>query len=191
MRLRRKARKLTGEFVELRRHRRDNYPLYQEWYGDPEVWRLTSWMSGPMEPAAVTRLFDEREMSPSDDSFAIHRRGEPKPLGILSLMNINEANASADLSVIVGSEEARRQGYGTEAIALLLDYAFGRLGLRRVGLSVFEFNEAAISTYERLGFRKQGRLRQAVNRNAVLYDALLMSLLKSEWNGPKETDRRS
>ncbi|WP_160309666.1 GNAT family N-acetyltransferase [Rubrobacter aplysinae] len=187
MRLGRKARKLTGERVELRRHRRENYSFYREWYGDGEVWRLTSWMAAPMEPAGVDRLFDEREMSMSDDSFAIHRIGERTPLGVISLMNISESNGSADLSVIIGPEEARSQGYGPEAIGLLLDYGFERLGLGRVGLSVFEFNEAAISAYERLGFRKEGRLRQAVERNGVLYDALLMSLLRSEWNGRNGT----
>lgn len=138
-----------------------------------------------MEPAAVTRLFDDRELSLSDDSFAIHRRREHAPMGIVSLMNISESNASADLSVILGPGEARHQGYGAEAIGLILDYSFDRLELHRVGLSVFEFNETAISTYERIGFRKEGRLRQAVGRNGVLYDALLMSLLKSEWNGWK------
>lgn len=181
MQLGRKARKLTGERVELRRHRRDNYPLYEEWYGDPEVWRLTSWTSAPMEPKAVDRLFDERDLSFSDDSFALHRRGERAPIGVISLMNISEANASADLSVIIGPEEDRSRGYGREAISLLLDYGFERLGLHRVGLSVFEFNEAAISTYERIGFRKEGRLRQAVDRDGLLHDALLMSLLKPEW----------
>lgn len=187
MRLRRKARKLTGERVELRRHQRDNYPLYQEWYGDRQVWHLTSWMSAPMEPGAVDRLFDDRELSPTDDSFAIHPRGDREPVGVVSLMNLNEANGSADLSVIVGPDGARHQGYGTEAISLLLDYGFGRLGLQRVGLSVFEFNERAISTYERLGFRKEGRLWQAIEREGVSYDALLMSLLRSEWNGSKNS----
>lgn len=181
MRLGRKSRKLTGERVELRRHQRENYPLYQGWYGDREVWRLTSWTESPMEPPAVNRLFDDRELSPADDSFAIHRRREREPVGVVSLMNINEGNASADLSVVLGPVEARGQGYGSEAIALILDYGFERLGLYRIGLSVFEFNEAAISTYERLGFRKEGRLRQAVERNGVLYDALLMSLLRPEW----------
>src|SRR5919199_891229 len=81
-------------------------------------------------------------------------------------MNISEANASAELSVIVGHPEDRNQGYGAEAISTILDYAFGDLDLNRVGLSVFEFNEDAISTYEKLGFREEGRLRQALKRDA-------------------------
>lgn len=181
MRLTGGIRKLKGERVELRRHDRKNYPLYGEWYGDPEIWNLTSWRSAPIGPSAVERLFEEREMSSLDDSFAIHRRGEKKPLGVISLINISEPNASADLSIIVGSEDDRHKGYGTEAIRLLLDYAFDDLGLRRIGLSVFQFNEQAIAAYRKLGFSEEGRMRRAIRRDDTSYDAILMSILASEW----------
>ena len=134
-----------------------------------------------MSPSAVERLFEDRELSSTDDSFAIHLKGEEQPIGVISLMNISEANDSAELSVIVGHPEDRNQGYGAEAISTILDYAFGDLDLNRVGLSVFEFNEDAISTYDKLGFREEGRLRQALKRDAVFHDAILMSVLESEW----------
>ena len=181
MRLTGGTKKLKGERVELRRHDRRNYPLYGEWYGDWEIWNLTSWRSSPIGPVAVERLFEEREMSSLDDSFAIHLRGEKKPLGVISLINISEPNSSADLSIIVGSEEDRQRGYGTEAIRILLDYAFDELGLCRVGLSVFQFNEQAIATYRKLGFNEEGRMRRAIRRGDTAYDAILMSILASEW----------
>ena len=134
-----------------------------------------------MSPSAVERLFEEREHSTTDDSFAIHLKGEEEPIGVISLMNISEANESAELSVIVGHPDDRRQGYGAEAINILLGYGFEKLGLNRVGLSVFEFNEDAISTYEKLGFRDEGRLRKALKRDGAFYDAILMSVLGSEW----------
>ena len=176
-----RATKLVGERIELRRHARENYQLYGEWYGDPEVWRLTSWAASPLSPSAAERLFEDRELSTTEDSFAIHLKGEKEPIGVISLMNISEANDSADLSVIVGHQEDRHHGYGAEAISTLLDYGFEDLGLNRVGLSVFEFNKDAISTYEKLGFREEGRLRQAVKRDRTFHDALLMSVLRDEW----------
>ena len=179
-----RAQKLVGERIELRRHARENYRLYGEWYGDPEIWRLTSWSVSPLSPSAVERLFEDREHSPTDDSFAIHLKGEEEPIGVISLMNISEANGSAELSVIVGHPEDRHQGYGAEAIASILRYGFEDLGLNRVGLSVFEFNEDAISTYEKLGFRKEGRLRKAVKRDDAFYDAILMGISRSEWEAP-------
>jgi RimJ/RimL family protein N-acetyltransferase len=179
-----RAKKLLGERIELRRHARENYRLYGEWYGDPEIWRLTSWAASPLSPSAVERLFEDREHSPTDDSFAIHLKGEEEPIGVISLMNISEANDSAELSVIVGHPEDRHQGYGAEAIALILRYGFEDLNLNRVGLSVFEFNEDAISTYEKLGFRKEGRLRKAVKRDDTFHDAILMGISRSEWEAP-------
>jgi RimJ/RimL family protein N-acetyltransferase len=176
-----RAKWLVGERVELRRHARENYRLYGEWYGDPEIWRLTSWAASPLSPSAVERLFEDRELSTTDDSFAIHLKDEERPIGVVSLMNISEANDSAELSVIVGHPEDRHHGYGAEAIDTILRYGFEELRLNRVGLSVFEFNEDAISTYEKLGFREEGRLRQALKRDGAFHDAILMSVLGSEW----------
>ncbi len=181
MRLSGRAKELVGERIELRRHAQENYRLYGEWYGDPEVWRLTSWAPSPLSPSAVERLFEDRELSSTDDSFAIHLKGEEKPIGVISLMNISEANDSAELSVIIGYSEDRHHGYGAEAIDAILRYGFEELGLNRVGLSVFEFNEDATSTYEKLGFHEEGRLRQALKRDGAFHDAILMSVLEPEW----------
>lgn len=180
MQLGSKARTLDGDRIQLRRHEPGNYRLYARWYGDPEIWHLTSWAAAPLGRSAVKRLFEEREFSTTDDSYAIHVKGEEEPVGVISLMNISEANASADLSVIVGRKEDRNHGFGAEAIHRILRYAFDDLGLNRIGLSVFEFNETAISTYERLGFQHEGRLRRAVKRADGFHDALLMSVLKDE-----------
>ena len=86
--------------MQLRRHDPGNYGLYADWYGDPEIWHLTSWAKTPLGRSAVRRLFEERELSTTDDSFAIHVNGEEEPVGVISLMNLSEANESADLSVI-------------------------------------------------------------------------------------------
>ncbi len=176
-----KTEQLSGEGVELRRHERANYPLYARWYGDEEVWRLTSWTAEPLRQGEVERLFESRERSSQDDSFAIHREGEEEPIGVISLMNMNEEKASADLSIIIGDPEDRDEGLGTEAIRVLLRYAFEDLGLEKVGLSVFEFNEPAVRAYEKLGFKKEGRMQRAIRRDGEFHDVMLMRVLASEW----------
>ncbi|HET7480460.1 MAG TPA: GNAT family protein [Rubrobacteraceae bacterium] len=181
MRLSGRSRKLVGERVELRRHESMDYELYGRWYGDPEIWRLTSWAGEPLTGSAVRRLFEDRELSTTEDSFAIHPKEGRGPVGIVSLMNISEANGTADLSIIIGPPEARGRGYGTDAIRAILRYGFEERGLGRVGLSVFDFNEAAIRAYTALGFREEGRLRAALEREGKRHDAILMSILASEW----------
>ena len=176
-----KVQRLEAERVELRRHVSRHYPLYGEWYSDPEVWYLSSWTSKPLSVKAVQRLFEEREMSRTDDSFAIFRKDGRDPIGVISLMNISDAHASADLSIIIGRSQDRARGFGAEAIEVLLEYGFERLTLHRIGLSVFDFNGPAVSLYKRLGFREEGRLRQAIKRDDAFHDAILMSILISEW----------
>lgn len=185
MRLGRRKQRLVGEKVELRTHDRRYFPLYAEWYGDEEIWRLTSWSSKPLGRHAAERLFEDRELSAAYESFAVHRRGAREPIGVISLMNLNDAHASADLSVILGRREDRERGYGAEAIELILDYGFGELGLHRIALSVFEFNGVAIAAYEKIGFRREGRLREAIYRDEARHDAILMSVLAPEWRGPR------
>lgn len=191
MRAPKRSRNLIGDGVELRRHDRSNYRLYARWYGDEEVWRLTSWAAEPMQRAAVERLFESREASPMEDSFAIHQEGKEEPSGVISLANISEANSSADLSIIVGDEQDRARGLGTEAMRVILRYAFEELGLNRVALSVFEFNEPAIQAYEKLGFEEEGRLRRAIRRDDGFHDAILMSVLASDWREGEATSGAS
>jgi RimJ/RimL family protein N-acetyltransferase len=181
VRLGARTRKLEGETVELRRHARANYGLYAKWYGDPEIWHLTSWAPFPLDRSAVEKLFEDRQLSPADDSFAIHIRDDDEPVGVISLMNISDTNESAELSIIVGHPDDRHRGYGTEAIELLLGYAFEELGLNRVGLSAFDFNGEAIAAYEKLGFVVEGSYRRAIKRYSGFHDAILMSILKDEW----------
>jgi RimJ/RimL family protein N-acetyltransferase len=171
-----KTQRLVGEGVELRRHDPADYPLYARWYGDEEIWRLTSWAPQPLRQSEAERLFEDREKSSTEDSFAIYREDGEEPIGVISLTNINEANASAELSIIVGEERDRNEGLGTEAIRVILRYAFEELGLESVGLSVFEFNEPAVQAYEKLGFEREGRIQQAVRRDGTSHDAILMRI---------------
>lgn len=169
------------------RHSRRNYPLYARWYGDEEIWHLTSWAAAPLSRHDAQMLFENRESSSTDDSFAVHLKDLSEPIGIISLMNISKANAAADLSVILGHPEHRGRGYGTEAIELILRYGFEDMRLHRIGLTVFEFNTAAISVYRKLGFREEGRLRQAIKRGNTFYDVVLMGILDSEWRNARSS----
>ncbi len=80
-----KTQRLVGEGVELRRHDPADYPLYARWYGDEEIWRLTSWAPQPLRQSEAERLFEDREKSAADDSFAIHREDGEEPIGVISL----------------------------------------------------------------------------------------------------------
>ena len=66
----------------------------------------------------------------------------------------------------------------------MVDYAFGTLNLNRVELRVFSFNKRAIGVYERVGFVRDGVLRQSQYHDGTYHDDIVMSILREEW----ETD---
>ena len=95
---------------------------------------------------------------------------------------------SALFHITIGEKDAWGQGYGTESTRLMLDLAFGALGLHRIALFVFEFNERAIRAYRRCGFVVEGRSRESIWRDGKWWDELAMSVLESDWQRLRASD---
>ncbi|MCG8925946.1 GNAT family protein [Lentzea sp. DG1S-22] len=94
------------------------------------------------------------------------------------VLTINPHNRSAGLRIAMW--DGFGKGFGTAAIRHVLDHAFGELDLHRVDLEVYEFNERAIHVYSKLGFREEGRLRDALLWDGVFHDAIVMSILSTD-----------
>ena len=85
------------------------------------------------------------------------------------------------LGMVIGEKEYWGQGYGQEAVKLLVDYGFNLLNLNSIMLGAFEFNARALRCYERAGFKVIGRRRQARIIGGRKYDAVLMDILAEEF----------
>ncbi len=73
------------------------------------------------------------------------------------------------------------KGHGTFATKSILNFAFKHLQLQRVGLEVYSFNDRAIKMYEKIGFIREGRLRNAILSRDGYADIICMSMLKDEY----------
>jgi RimJ/RimL family protein N-acetyltransferase len=102
-------------------------------------------------------------------------------IGLTTFSNLDPDNGSVLFHISIGEHDAWGRGYGTEATELMLELAFERIGLHRVGLSVFSFNTRAIRAYEKAGFRHEGREREAIIRDGRRWDELTMGILQQEW----------
>jgi len=85
------------------------------------------------------------------------------------------------IGIMIGEKEFWNLGYGTDAIETLLRYLFYELAMNRVYLIADERNARALHCYEKLGFKKEGILRQNRYKNGVYTNDVMMSLLKDEW----------
>ncbi|MFL5779223.1 MAG: GNAT family N-acetyltransferase [Chloroflexota bacterium] len=172
---------IEGGLVTLRRHGSDNLEAFRRWYADPEVARLARYQEAPMRAEEIDRFFAARVVGDDSLAMAVHVRATDRLIGTCAFSQLDAENGSALYHITIGEKDAWGRGFGTEATGLMLDHAFGTLGLHRIALFVFEFNERAIRAYERCGFVVEGRSRESIWRDGRWWDELAMSILESDW----------
>ena len=112
----------------------------------------------------------------------LEAEGQPTRLvGMVDLVVVQWPHRDAFIGIGIGERADWGKGYGSDAMRLILRYAFDELNLHRVTLTVFEYHERAIHTYRKLGFQEEGRQRQRLRRDGRLWDMLVMGLLRREW----------
>jgi RimJ/RimL family protein N-acetyltransferase len=181
---------IDGEHVSLRHHRLEDLGAVRRWYHDPELARLTRYSLRPMSDEDIDRFFHGRLMSPEQVAYAITVRESGRLIGSTTFSNLDPDNGSTLFHISIGEPDAWGYGYGTEATELMLALAFERIGLHRVALSVFDFNSRAIRSYEKAGFRLEGRHREAIARDGGRWDELTMGILAAEWLARRGLDER-
>ncbi len=177
---------VPGRSVVLRPHTGSNLPAFKRWYGDPEIARLTRYQEGPMRADEVERFFEARVAGVGSLALAIHLADSGRLIGTCAFSQLDGDNGSALFHITIGEPDCWGRGYGSEATALMLDHAFGALGLHRVALAVFEYNERAIRAYRKVGFSVEGRSREAIWRGGRFWDEIQMSILEDEWRAIRE-----
>ena len=172
--------------MHLRRHRRENLPAVIRWYSDPELARLTRYQTRPMSREEIERFFQARLVAPDSLAYAIHVARTDRLIGLTTFSSLDPDNGSVLFHITIGERDAWGHGFGRETAELMVEHAFTRLGLHRVALSAFSFNERAIRSYEKAGFVHEGRLREAVWRDGRYWDEIQMGILEPEWRATHE-----
>jgi RimJ/RimL family protein N-acetyltransferase len=172
---------IPGRLVVLRRHAPANLVAFRRWYADPAIARLARYQEAPMSSVDIDRFFQARIAGHGSFAMAIHLRDSDRLVGSCALSQLDGDNGSALFHITIGEKDCWGRGYGTEATRLMIDHAFGALGLHRVSLAVFAFNERAIRAYRKVGFTEEGRAREAIWRDGAFWDEIQMGLLEREW----------
>lgn len=179
---------IYGKRIRLRRAEKNDLPLFAEWVNNPEVtngltlylpmglWEEEEWFAGlSKRPPAERPLTVE---IPDGDEW--------RAIGNVGVHNLDAVARAAEVGIMLGDTSIWNQGYGTEAMQLLIDHCFETLNLNRVQLYVYEDNVWAIRAYEKVGFVHEGRKRQALYKHGKYKDVLIMSILRNEWEQEKK-----
>jgi RimJ/RimL family protein N-acetyltransferase len=154
------------------------------WYRNSEYARLLNMSLMPMpSPKSVARWIEKEvlEYSPASYFFSIRALADDRLIGDLSLDVIDWSGRDAFVGLGIGETEYWGKGYGTDAMNVLLRFAFLEINLKRVTLNVFEYNPRAIRSYEKAGFRHEGRERQVLKKHGRRWDMVFMGILREEW----------
>jgi RimJ/RimL family protein N-acetyltransferase len=165
--------------------------MLARWNRDSEYTRLLNMSVRPLTSSKSTQKWMEEmiaEVSPSDYFFTIRTLEEDKLIGGMFLEVVDWAGRDSSVAIFIGERDYWGKGYGSDAMWLLLQYAFLELNLRRVSLGVFEYNTRAIRSYEKVGFCHEGRMHQYLRHEGKRWDIHYMGILREEWlqqNGVK------
>jgi RimJ/RimL family protein N-acetyltransferase len=174
---------ILGKRIRCRAIEQADLPRFVNWLNDPEVYRyLTMFM--PLSQASEENWFDHTLQKPAEEQplvIEIVSQDEWMPIGVIDLHTFNWRARSAELGIFIGEKMCWNQGFGQEAVRLIVKHGFNTLNLNRIFLRVYETNSRAIHTYERVGFIKEGSLRQAVVSDGHYVNEIIMSILRSEW----------
>ncbi len=164
------------------------------WQRDSEYVRFAD--SDPAQLSSERKIrewFDKQaEMGPQSErySFSVRRLEDDKYIGFLGMW-VDLIHSEAWVGLGIGEREFWSKGYGTDMMKICLRYVFTELCLERLSLALHEYNPRALKSYEKCGFRLEGRTRKDVLREGRRTDTLWMGILREEWLQVQNGDSRS
>lgn len=154
------------------------------WSRDSEYWRLEDSDPARVLSAKAVKEWVEKELEEhQQDVFMFHIRTVDGDhlIGGVELDEVRWNHGETFVGIGIGDRAYWGKGYGTEAMRLILRFAFMELNLQRVSLNVFAYNPRAIRSYEKIGFVHEGRQRGVLRRDGQRFDLVFMGILREEW----------
>lgn len=171
---------LTGDRTVLRPFTEADAARMGEIVGDPEVRRFTGSPGHELTPELLRSWYGSRSAQPDRLDLAVTDPADGEVLGEVVLHAWVPEERSCTFRTLIGAR-GRGRGIGTEATRLIVGYAFEELGLHRVQLDAYAFNDRALRMYEKVGFVREGVRREVERRDGVWVDEVLMAVLDHEW----------
>jgi RimJ/RimL family protein N-acetyltransferase len=175
-------------------------PVEAAWTHDLDYLRLLSPdLARPLSQAQVKKKYEaiEKDADEHHNLFYFQIRRQPRPVGdspsgetageagrlvgFGRIYWIEWAHGSGQVQLGIGNPADRRQGFGSQALRLLLRHAFDELNLFRLTAPVPGYNLGAMKLLEKQGFVEEVRRRQSLLRDGQRWDMVLFGILRSEW----------
>lgn len=167
----------AGERVELVALEQDDLPLVTRWINDERV-NLYNGARFPVS-AADQQAWLERTRGDRTKQKLVIRSRDDGPVGMVSLFNLDARHQNAEIGIYVDPQYQRR-GYASEALRMLVRFAFAELNLRKVYCTILAFNEASVRLFEGVGFRPDGVRREHAFAGGRFVDVLCYAVFRED-----------
>jgi RimJ/RimL family protein N-acetyltransferase len=171
---------LTGQQVRLRPLVLPDAPELVLLLSQPAVTRNLR-LRTPVSLAAEREFIAALAHATDQLVLGITALDDGRLMGVCGLHQLGDPARQAELGLFLGGPEEWGKGYGTEVTRLLCAHGFEVMGLNRIWLHVYADNERGLRAYQRVGFRREGILRQAALRDGEHLDVVAMGILRREW----------
>jgi RimJ/RimL family protein N-acetyltransferase len=153
------------------------------WDVDSEYMRqLSSRAQLPSQAKKIKEYIEKEQIDdPRTIAFAVRTLADDRMIGFVAFDGIDWPHSAAFVAIGIGDPAYRGNGYGTDAMRVMLRYGFQELNLYRVQLNTFSYNERAVKSYLKAGFVSEGLQRGMLLRDGQRWDYIYMGLLRDEW----------
>ena len=170
--------KLIGKKCYLSPIDVNDAPIYTAWLNDSEVNANLTLASSVISLEAEKEFLQKIA---AEHNYAIVDIGTDSLIGNAGLHSVNYLHRNAEIGIFIGDKSCWGKGFGTEALSLLIDYAYKVLNLHNIFLKTYAFNKRAIRCYEKIGFKKIGEIREAHVYGGKAHNIVLMDILPSDF----------
>ncbi len=170
---------IRGKRIILREQKEDDAAFFAYWFNQPEIMFQCGFTELTDEEKEKKRINEDHKSG--DSLWFTITDTEGNIIGETGLLRMFPAWHQTDLTIIIPDPEMQQQGYGTEAIRIMIDIAFKEYDMNRIAIGVVGLNTNALHFYRKIGFREEGILDQGYYYNGEFSDFVMMRILRSEW----------
>jgi len=173
---------IEGERISLVTQVSKFIPLIIRWNNAPEVRhyarfalpttaeQIKQWFEPAPERAARNVVF-----------FTLYHNKDRRPIGSIGFFDINWLNRNAEITAVIGESDYWGKGIVGEAAKLIIKYGFEELNLHKIRAGVFNPNKRSLRAAEKLGFTKEGILKDELYVDGDYVDMHRFALFKRDW----------
>ncbi|SDK53734.1 Protein N-acetyltransferase, RimJ/RimL family [Maridesulfovibrio ferrireducens] len=154
---------------------------YLRWMNDKEITTFLESRFSEQTLESIASFVTSMISDPANILFAICEKQGNRHVGNIRLGPINALHSFAEIGILIGQRDCWGKGYASEAIGLVVHYAFNQLQIHKLTSGAYACNSASIRTFEKNGFVIEGTLKDHFRHNGNFVNCIKLGLINPNY----------